>query len=534
MAKYSRFDQLPVSVSRSAPGSLPSQVAEQIRALVLGGFLVAGDPLPSTRALADRLNVSRGTVVFAYEQLVGEGYLTSGRGGTRVADHLTLSASQHPQPTVPPVGKASSALSSTGGGEAGLASGRLSASNTGLVRPTTPEVIDLRPGSPDTSLVASSTWRAAWRQAAATPGTAYPPAGSYELRVQLAEHLRLMRSVLRSPDDLLVTAGARDGFRLILTALRRRVRNRPLRIAVENPGYPSLHRIPLAFGHEILPIEVDEQGLNPAHLPTGPHRPDLVLIAPSHQYPLGASMPLARRLELLAWARTHDALLVEDDYDSELRYVGDPLPALASLDRPPLPGGAEAHPARWASDRVVTLGSFAKMLAPGLNLGYVVVPRHLQADLLELRADLGNPVSSVVQDAMAAFLAAGGVRRHTARMRRVYRGRREQVLTALQGLDGARVLPMDGGLHTVLHLPGIDSARGRGIEGELVEAARLEGVLVAPLGDYWSARAEAGEALYGLVLGFGAVSDRKLALGLESLRQVLEGCSAGLGAHSDH
>ena len=533
MAEYSRFDQLPVSVSRSAAGSLPSQVAEQIRALVLGGFLVAGDPLPSTRALAERLNVSRGTVVFAYEQLVGEGYLTSGRGGTRVADHLTLGAVGGSRSAIS-VGEVGSLRPAVVGGEVGPASARLSASNAGLACPTIPEAIDLRPGSPDTSLVASAAWRAAWRQAAATPGAAYPPAGSYELRVQLAEHLRLMRSVLRTPDDLLVTAGARDGFRLILTALRRRVRNRPLRIAVENPGYPSLHRVPLAFGHEILPIEVDEQGLNPAHLPTGPHRPDLVLIAPSHQYPLGASMPLARRLELLAWARTHDALLVEDDYDSELRYVGDPLPALASLDRPPLPGGAEGHPARWTSDRVVTLGSFAKMLAPGLNLGYVVVPRHLQADLLELRADLGNPVSSVVQDAMASFLAAGGVRRHTARMRRVYRGRREQVLTALQGLDAARVLPMDGGLHAVLHLPGIDSARGRDLEGELVEAARLEGVLVAPLGDYWSARAEAGEALYGLVLGFGAVSDRKLALGLESVRQVLEGYSAGLGAHSDH
>lgn len=531
MAEYSRFDQLPVSVSRSAPGSLPSQVAEQIRGLVLGGFLVAGDPLPSTRALAERLNVSRGTVVFAYEQLVGEGYLTSGRGGTRVADHLTLGTPQLPR-VAASVADVRPAQLPAGSGEVGWVSAWGPTSTSSSARPNTSEVIDLRPGSPDTSLVASAAWRACWRQAAANPGAAYPAAGSYELRVQLAEHLRLMRSVLRSPGDLLVTAGARDGFRLILTALRRQVRNRPLRIAVENPGYPSLHRIPLAFGHEILPIEVDEQGLNPAHLPTGPNRPDLVLIAPSHQYPLGASMPLARRLELLAWARTHDALLVEDDYDSELRYVGDPLPALASLDRPPLPGGAEAHPARWASDRVVTLGSFAKMLAPGLNLGYVVVPRHLQADLLELRADLGNPVSSVVQDAMAAFLAAGGVRRHTARMRRVYRGRREQVLTALQGLAGARVLPMDGGLHAVLHLPGIESARGRGLEGELVEAARLEGVLVAPLGDYWSARAEAGEALYGLVLGFGAVSDRKLALGLGSLRQVLEGYSAHLDAHS--
>ncbi|WP_237210013.1 PLP-dependent aminotransferase family protein [Rothia nasimurium] len=524
MAGYSRFDQLPVSVSRSAPGSLPSQVAEQIRALVLGGFLVAGDPLPSTRALAERLNVSRGTVVFAYEQLVGEGYLTSGRGGTRVAGNLTLSAPQFPG--VPAsVGGAGPVQPPAGSGEMGRTSARRRVPITSPADTANRDLIDLRPGSPDTSLVASSTWRAAWRQAAATPGTAYPPAGSYELRVQLAEHLRLMRSVLRTPDDLLVTAGARDGFRLILTALRRRVRNRPLRIAVENPGYPSLHRIPLAFGHEILPIEVDEQGLNPAHLPTGPNRPDLVLIAPSHQYPLGASMPLARRLELLAWARTHDALLVEDDYDSELRYVGDPLPALASLDRPPLPGGAEAHPARWASDRVVTLGSFAKMLAPGLNLGYVVAPRHLQADLLELRADLGNPVSSVVQDAMAAFLAAGGVRRHTARMRRVYRGRREQVLTALEGLAGPQVLPMDGGLHAVIYLPGTDPARGTSLEQNLVATAHSAGVLVAPLGDYWSARAETGEGLYGLVLGFGAVSDRKLALGLASLRRVLEGYS---------
>ncbi|MGV3104091.1 MocR-like pyridoxine biosynthesis transcription factor PdxR [Rothia sp. 32237D007AR] len=521
MAEYSRFDQLPVSVSRSAPGSLPSQVAEQIRSLVLGGFLLAGDPLPSTRALAERLNVSRGTVVFAYEQLAGEGYLTSGRGGTRVAAHLALGASGLSAPALF-AGETSPAQLPIVSGEGGRASAHTSAVHTVHPHAGPDEGIDLRPGSPDTSLVASSAWRAAWRQAAATPGAAYPPAGSYELRVQLAEHLRLMRSVLRTPDDLLVTAGTRDGFRLLLTALRRRVCNRPLRIAVENPGYPSLHRIPLTFGHEILPIQVDEQGLNPAYLPTGAQRPDIVLIAPSHQYPLGASMPLARRLELLAWARTHDALLVEDDYDSELRYVGDPLPALASLDRPPLPGGAEAHPARWASDRVVTLGSFAKMLIPGLSLGYVVAPRHVQADLLELRTDLGNPVSSVVQDAMTAFLAAGGVRRHTARMRRIYRGRRQQVLTALQEVPGVSVLPMDGGLHTVISLPGVDAACGAALEEELVSAAQAAGVLIAPLGNYWSSRAETGEGLYGLVLGFGAVSNRKLAQGLDTLSQVLK------------
>ncbi|WP_421083751.1 PLP-dependent aminotransferase family protein [Rothia nasimurium] len=517
MAGFSRGDELPVRVVRSAPGSLPSQIAEQVRALISDGFLVAGDLLPSSRSLAERLNVSRGTVVFAYEQLVGEGYLVTARGGTRVAEGLTFGATisparrspdgpvlprspRQPEPILPPQAGPHRDVAQTHKG-----------------------LIDLRPGAPDTSLVASATWRAAWREAAATPGPAYPPAGSLALRVQLADHLRLMRSVLRSPDDLIVTAGARDGFRLILTALRQRVRSRPLRVAVEEPGYPSLHRIPLAFGHELVPVPVDEQGLNPAYLPTGAARPDLVLVAPSHQYPLGASMSAARRLELLAWAREHDSLIVEDDYDSELRYTGDPLPALASLDRV---GGRGAE----GGDRVLTLGSFSKTVTGGLNLGFVVAPQHLRDDLLDLRADLGNPVSSLVQDAMTSYLAVGGLRRHTSRMRRIYRGRRERVVDALTGLPGVQALPMDGGLHAVVHLPALPPAG----EDTLVARAEEAGVLVAPLGAYWSASSGPGavrvgtepahpQPLTGLVLGFGGVPDRKLDEGLGILRSILQG-----------
>ncbi|WP_237224467.1 PLP-dependent aminotransferase family protein [Rothia nasisuis] len=518
MAGYSRFDQLPVSVSRSAPGSLPSQLAEQVRSLIVGGFLVAGDSLPSTRALSERLNVSRGTVVFAYEQLVGEGYLVTGNGGTRVADSLSFRAMTPGNPGA----RSPAALELLPARQAQVGRGVLVTSQPTPAE-TTQAPLDLRPGSPNTALLASATWRSAWRAAAASPGTSYPAAGSPQLRSQLVEHLRLVRSVLCDPDDLLVTAGARDGFRLVLTALRRRVRNRPLRIAVEDPGYPSLHRIPLTFGHEILPIPVDADGLDPSCLPGGDRQPDLVLVAPSHQYPLGASMPVARRLELLAWAREHGALIVEDDYDSELRYTGDPLPALASLDRPSLPGGAQLHPSRWGSDRVITLGSFAKMLAPGLALGYLLVPSHLREDLLELRSDLGNPVSTVVQDAMTSFLAAGGVRRHTARMRRVYKGRREQVIEALADVNGVRALPMDGGLHAVLHLPAADDLT----EETLVARAAATGVLVAPLGNYWSSRSHMGQAmpgaspLYGLVVGFGGVGDRQLGAGLALLRGVL-------------
>lgn len=513
MAKYVHSERLPIEISRQSKVSLPSQIVEQVRSLIVAGYLVAGDLLPSSRTLAELLNVSRGTVVFAYEQLIGEGYLVGGRGGTRVAGNLPhVSHHVSPVPRAAPTGNYSTP------GVNRRFEGGCSSELSGA------EVFSLRPGRPDTSLLASSTWRAAWRTAAASPGTIYPPAGSSALRAELVEHLRLMRSTLRTPDDLLVTAGAREGFRLLLTALRRTVRDRPLRIAVENPGYPSLRRIPQAFGHHILPIPVDSCGLNPTHLPVGDSRPDLVLLAPSHQYPLGASMPVSRRLELLAWAAEHNVLLVEDDYDSELRYSGDPLPALAALDRSPLlthqlPAGAEHE-----QGRVVTLGSFSKLLAPGLNLGYMVVPPQLRGQLLELRADLGNPVPSVVQDAMTGFLAAGGVRRHTARMRRVYRHRRELVVEHLGDLSGVSLMLMDGGLHAVLML---DSQRGLD-EASALKGAQDAGVLVSPLSGYWSQEApesklplEMPARSEGLVIGFGALSDQHLVRALERLRLAL-------------
>ena len=529
----SRGQELPLIVQKGAGASLPAQIVEQIRPLIETGVLKAGDLLPSSRDLARQLGVSRGTVVFAYEQLIGEGYLQSGHGGTRVDVHLRHrrlsphNSGQRNSVLDPESGKNASVATAVTAGMPATAPGQSAVTPEEHPVPLRHGVISLLPGAPDTTLLATTEWRAAWRRAAANPADGYPAAGSTQLRTHITEHLRLTRSVLRSPDDVLVTAGAREGFRLLLTLLRRRVRNRPLRIAVENPGYPSLHRIPQAFGHTVIPIPVDEQGLDPQYLPTGAQLPDIVLVAPSHQYPLGASMPAARRLELLEWARTHQVLIVEDDYDSELRYTGDPLPALAAMDRP----AHHTHPA-GGGDRVITLGSFAKVLTPGLNLGFLVMPRHLRDDLLHLRADLGNPVPALVQDAAADLLAAGGVRRHIARMRKVYRARRALVVEQLGDLPGADILPMDGGLHAVLQLH--STADG---EADLVERAEGAGVLVAPLGSYWSAPAgvevsEVSESkgdelttaplpLKGVVIGFGGMNDRKLAEGLQRLRRVL-------------
>ncbi|MFI7483932.1 PLP-dependent aminotransferase family protein [Kocuria sp. M1R5S2] len=508
--------ELPVRVDRADPAPLPAQLVQQLRELVVSGALRPGDPLPSTRGLAARLGISRGSVVTAYDQLHGEGYLHATNGATVVHPDLARSRVEPP------------------------------AARPGPVRSPAPPrrararpVIDLTPGRPDTARLATPQWRAAWRDAAAAAGTAAPPPqGSRELREQIVEHLRLMRGVVRDPADLFVTAGARDGLQLLLGVLGAHA-GRRLRVAVEDPGYPSLRRVPERLGHEVLPVPIDDHGLDPAHLPSGAwsgagrweveRAPDAVVVTPSHQYPLGASMPAARRLELLAWARAQDALVVEDDYDSELRYVGEPLPALASLDRPPGAVPEPPAPGRLlgTGGHVATLGSFTKVLAPGLGVGYLLAPPALREELLWLRTDLGNPASAVVQDAMARFLAGGGLRRHTARMRREYRRRRDLLTGALRDVEGVRAVPMDGGLHAVLEFTGevpLD-------EQDVVARAAAAGVRVAALGSYWAHGAGGGRR--GVVVGFGATGaapeGEALTEGLEALARVLAGPGHGAG-----
>ncbi|MCP3427067.1 PLP-dependent aminotransferase family protein, partial [Rothia sp. AR01] len=518
MPRYPADAEIPVRVDRAA-GPIPGQIVEQVRHLLAAGALHPGDPIPSTRGLAERLGVSRGTVTTAYDQLAGEGYLVSDRGSTRINPDLPPSiarsapadgsptpparpGARRPGPTPPAAtgtrGRAPTPPARPGSCHPGptpaatSAPTRAATPSPAPARPVAP--VDLRPGTPDISSVANTAWRAAWRSAAAHPGLGYGPEGSAELRRELAEYLRLLRSVVASPEDLVVTAGARDGLRLLLTVLSRR-HVRPLTVAVEDPGYPSLHRVPQALGHAVVPVPLDAQGLDPAGLPSGERRPDVVLLTPSHQYPLGTSMPVARRLELIRWAEEQDALLVEDDYDSELRYVGDPLPALAALD------SREAG----AGGRVVTLGSFAKTLTPGLGLGFVLLPPRIREEVLALRRDAGAPVSAVVQDAVAHYMRSGGFRRHTARMRRDYRRRRDmlaRILDAGHLPSGVEVLPMDGGLHAVLRVPGPED------EARVLAALERAGIAVAALGEYWS-------------------RGRRAAEGIEAVRPTAGGAGAG-------
>ncbi|CAL8977280.1 HTH-type transcriptional regulatory protein GabR [Propionicimonas sp. T2.31MG-18] len=445
---------LPVRLDRSGTDPLPAQLAGRLRELVTADVLAPGDTLPSTRALAVHLGVSRGTVLAAYDQLLAEGYLSAAAGRSTVVNPQLRRVHPHPPRAH---------------------------------RPLPPEptpAYDLRPGRPWAEEVTGPAWRTAWRQASAAPvGGPVPVLGLPALRSAWSEHLRRMRAVVRDPAQIAVTGGGREGFALVLLA---RAGARPLRVAVEEPGYPSLRRVPARFGATVVPLPVDEHGLRVADLPGGRAAPDVLLVTPSHQYPLGGSLPVDRRQALLEWARRNHVLIVEDDYDSELRYTSQPLPALAALDDP-------------VEGNVALLGTLSKTLTPALGMGFLALPATLVPAVAAARHDLGQPVGAVAQQAIAHYLAAGALRLHTQRMRNRYRRRRAQVTAALADTPGVRVYPMDGGLHAVVQT--------RRPEAEVVAALAAAGVLVSPLSEYWSG---AGQR-QGIVFGFGALTERELA-----------------------
>lgn len=468
--------ELTVVLDRSGALPLPVQLADGIRAQVASRALTAGDALPSTRLFASRLGVSRGTVVAAYDQLIGEGYLRAEQGrpttvhpGLERIHPSTPASLPGPAPSPSP-GSPSSfspAPRTSGFGEGPIPHPAPVADDAVDGLPVREEhLLDLRPGQPDTSRVEGPAWRAAWRHAAGQPLPVRPdPAGQGVLRRASAEHLRLMRALPASPDRLVITAGAREGLSLLLGTLSARSGRARLRVGVETPGYPTLRAAVEALGHERVACPVDDDGLRVDLLPAGDDAPDVLIVTPSHQYPLGGSLSLQRRLELLEWAQRHDVLIVEDDFDSELRYVGAPLPTLSALD----PTGAS----------VALLGTFSALLSPALATGYLVLPDPWLDPVLERRRQLGVPVSALTQAAIAHLLDSGYLRRHTRRMRSVYARRRDRIRAAFAETRRARLAPMHGGVDVVITTDDEEAA--------VVGRCRDAGLLVGRRSAYWSA-----------------------------------------------
>jgi len=452
-----------------------ARVAESVRAMIHDGRLREGDALPSTRALAAELGVARGTVVTAFEQLDGEGYITTRHGAAaRVAATLERRPAAHGGAVRPGAGAA--AADAAAGASA-------------------PE-LDLTPGTPSVTALSARDWRGAWRHVAAQPlDDAYPPReGEPALRAEIAKQLAFSRGFAPEAERVVIAAGTAEALSLIAEAL-----GPGIRIAIENPGYLGGRTALASAGARLVPIGLDRHGMLLEELRAAHEAAALaaVLVTPSHQYPLGAVMPVARRRELLEWAALEGVLVIEDDYDSEFRHHGSPLPALAAID---------------TAGVVVHVGSFSKPLNPQLRCGYLVLPGAgggAEAAIRRARTARGAAVATPMQQAIAWLMATGALRRHLGRARRDYAHKRAMVADAFAAVPGVGVSALDGGLHAVVQWAG---ERG---EAEVLAGIRRRGVVVAGLSAY--VVPGSGLEVRGLVLGYGAVSATQLARALEAI-----------------
>jgi GntR family transcriptional regulator/MocR family aminotransferase len=457
-------------------------LAQHLRAAILEGRLRPGTKLPSTRGLAESLGCSRTLVSEVYEELVAEGYLEARRGsGTYVAAELPVLPPAPDARQAPPPGW----LLPFRGGEDGEES-------TGCR-------VDFALTRQVVEPIARRSWARMWKAVAgqAPPRDAGPPEGDPELREAVADYLGRARGLRCRTEDVVVTTGGVRAVDLVAQAVLRR--GDP--VAVEEPGYPAARRTFEDRGAVLLPVGVDEDGLQVRSLSNSPL---LVYVTPAHQYPLGVRMSVARRAALLDWARRWDGLVLEDDYDSELRFDGPPLPALAGMDR---------------AGRVVYVGTFSKVLAPGLRVGYVVAPAWLRERLLRLRERSGDRVPWPVQRALAAFLASGDFDRHVRRVRRQYAERRAALREALQPASGlARLKGMEAGLHAFLELgPGLD-------EQKLAAVAHQRGVRVSLLGPFYLGTPDR----QGWLLAYGGLTVEEVWWGGRVLAEVLREASRQL------
>jgi GntR family transcriptional regulator / MocR family aminotransferase len=446
-------------VDRNRP-ALRAQLEDQLRDAVRAGRLGPGAALPSSRALAQELGVSRGVVVEAYAQLAAEGYLVARQGApTRVSEAAS------PGPGATP----------TAAGER-------------------PPRYDFRTGRPDVSLFPRNAWVASLRRALRDAPDARldygDPRGAPELRGALVRYLGRVRGVACDPERVVVTSGMAQGMAIFARAL---MAGGVRRMAMEDPSSAPGRAQLASNGLEIVPIPVDEDGLQVERLPEAGL--GAVMITPAHQFPLGVVLAPERRAALLDWAAHSGAVVLEDDYDAEYRYDRQPVGAVQGL----------------APDLVAYAGSTSKTLAPGLRLGWLVVPDHLLDAVTAAKEsdDLGTPV--VEQLALADFLERGQLDRHLRRTRSVYRARRDALVDAL-----GRLLPdcppagVAAGLHLVVHLPaGTD-------EHAVLDAARSRGLGLSGISEH---RAEPGPP--ALLLGYGRLPEPAIEAAVRLLADSL-------------
>ncbi|MEJ8674971.1 PLP-dependent aminotransferase family protein [Chromobacterium amazonense] len=459
--------------------NLSRQLYRHLRELIRQTRLAPGSAVPASRQLAETLALGRNTVLAAYEQLIAEGYLESRHGsGTYVCQAFASTASP-----------AAAALPQRELSRRGVqlqSYSRVPVSKFGA----------FIPGQPELARFPHQQWQkclARSQRTAPLDWMHYQREGGLQaLRHALAEYLFLTRSVRCSPEQILVTSGTQVGLALIAKLLAD-----PGDIAwLEEPGYSGAQAAMLEAGLACRPVPVDQHGLAPL---SSAASPKLIYTTPAHQYPTGVIMGLARRLELLQTARHHNSWIIEDDYDGEFSHTPNPLAALQSLDQ---------------DNRVIYLGTFSKVMFPALKLGYLVLPPELAEAFRHCQARLHGETGYLHQAALADFIERGHFAQHIRNMRELYAHRQHLLRTAMARYLGD-ALPISGGeagMHLLANLPlGFD-------EWELQDAAARQGLWLRPLARHFLGKAYRN----GLVLGYAAVPDERIAPASQALARLLE------------
>ena len=474
-----------LSLDPTAETPLYRQLYFAIREAILAGRLQPGTRLPSTRTLARDLALSRNTAVSAYEQLLTEGYLDGRVGAGSYVSAVLPEALLHARRTPalePREPEAEPKLSRRGAMLAQLQA----------AQGTPPQPFSL--GLPEIDSFPFDDWARLlarrWRRPPKDFLVGVDPQGYRPLREALARYLGAARAVSCDPDQILILSGAQQALDLVARALI----DPGDRVWVEEPGFSGTWSALLAAGANLTPVPVDDEGIDVVQGRRVSPDARLICVSPSHQYPLGRTMALRRRLELLDWAQAADAFVLEDDYDSEYRYAGRPLAALQGLDE---------------NGRVIYVGSFSKVMFPGIRIGYMVAPKPLVGPFRAIRRLLDSHPSSIAQAALADFITEGYLTSHIRRMRALYAERQTYFLETVRAVlgDRMRIEPDEAGMHLVGYLP-VDAD-----DTALSKRAAAAGVVALPLSAFYR---EAPDKK-GLLFGYAGVSNTETRRAIERL-----------------
>ncbi|TJY44078.1 PLP-dependent aminotransferase family protein [Cohnella pontilimi] len=462
-----------IYVDRSSEMSVTAQLCSQIRQKIESGELVTGTRLPPTRKLAQEFGIARNVAIDAYEQLIAEGYLIGQTGsGTFVAEGILSMAS--------------------GNHGAAKPSDRVAKSSPLVHEDTIPFLT----GTPDLRSFPQKEWAKYWKAAAEdSPSVLFDYGdirGEEDLRSEISAYLYRTRGMYGSPEQIMIVSGSSEGFSLIAKALRAEF----AAIYLEDPTIEFTSNIFRQTNYRITPVDVDETGMK-LHEISCFQDGHLMLLTPSHHFPSGSILPIQRRQHAVRLAEKADSYIIEDDYDGDFRLKGVPIPPLYTLN----------------PDRVIYVGTFSKTLAPGLRIGFLVLPRRLVSHFVRLREELNLRSPSVPQIALARFIRDGRLDRHIHKMKAIYRNRRTLLIDALKRHfgDDAVIRGDEAGMHIQVEFPlapdNIDWLRS-------VEY----GVKVHGVEDYCLVK---GRRTHQILLGYGNVRDEEIDEGIGRLHRFV-------------